>query len=85
MQGHQKRTPKHTKKEHHESRYTVYFDFRVQDHSRSSSNMMVKIYIYIYIYIIIVKERSDLSLDKVHCCYFDEGNLQAIDVKEELN
>ena len=22
---------------------------------------------------------ADLSIDKVHCCYFDEGNLHVID------
>ena len=29
------------------------------------------------------KERTavNLSIHKVHCCYFDEGNLQIIDVK----
>ena len=25
-----------------------------------------------------------LSIDKVHCCYIDEDNLQAIDVTEDL-
>ena len=24
------------------------------------------------------------SIDKVHCCYIDEDNLQAIDVTEDL-
>ena len=24
----------------------------------------------------------DISIDKVHCCYFDGGNLQVIDVKD---
>ena len=27
---------------------------------------------------------ADLSIDKVRCCYFDEGNPQVIDVKEDL-
>ena len=26
----------------------------------------------------------DLSIDKVPCCYFNEENLQVIDVKEDL-
>ena len=25
---------------------------------------------------------ADLSIDKVHCCCFDEGNLYVIDVKD---
>ena len=25
-----------------------------------------------------------MALDKVHCCYCDEGNLHVIDVKEDL-
>ena len=32
-----------------------------------------------------IKNVADLSMDKVHCCYFDEGNLQVMDVKEHLN
>ena len=29
-----------------------------------------------------IKSRNiaDLSTDKVHCCYFDEGNVQIVDV-----
>ena len=29
---------------------------------------------------IMLKNTGDPSTDKVHCCYFDEGNLQVIDV-----
>ena len=32
-----------------------------------------------------LRNTADLSIDKVHCCYLDEGNLQVIDVKEDLN
>ena len=31
-----------------------------------------------------IKDIDVLSTDKVYCCYFDEGNLQVIDVKEDL-
>ena len=32
--------------------------------------------------IIYVRNILDLSINKVHCCYFDEGNLQVLDVKD---
>ena len=25
---------------------------------------------------------ADLSIDKVHCCFFDQGNLQVLDVED---
>ena len=29
-----------------------------------------------------LRNLADSSIDEVHCCYFDEGNLKAIDVKD---
>ena len=49
-----------------EPRCKMYFDLRVQDY-RNMAIERIKL-----------SNIADLSLDKVHCCYFDEGNLQVI-------
>ena len=56
--------PQNKNKEHYESRCTVYFDLRVQDYN----DMVIKI--------IKLRNIAVLSIDKVHCRYFDEGSLQ---------
>ena len=57
-------------KAHHLPKYTVYFTLDLS----TTVNMVIKK--------IKLRNIACRSIDKVHFCYFNQGNLQVIDVKD---
>ena len=54
---------KNKKKKHHESKYTVYFCYQEFRTTVKWPKKRIKL-----------RNVTNFSIDKVHCCYFDKGN-----------